>query len=173
MKEAIGSKKVRSAVTEDLSDIRRIYDSAKIFMENSGNTKQWYRGYPPKEVLTDDIACGRLFVICTEDDNTPHAVFALIPGADPTYAVIEDGEWQSDNPYAAIHRVASDGVLRRVVESAVSFSAERYPELEIRIDTHEDNIPMQTALHRLGFVKCGIIHLANGDPRLAYQLLKI
>ena len=39
----------------------------------------------------------------------------------------------------------------------------------IRIDTHKDNIPMQRALERLAFRYCGVIHLANGDPRVAFQ----
>ena len=39
----------------------------------------------------------------------------------------------------------------------------------IRIDTHKDNIPMQRALAKHGFIKCGIIHLANGDERIAFQ----
>ena len=47
-----------------------------------------------------------------------------------------------------------------------------YAELfydELRIDTHKDNIVMQRAVLRGEFQYCGIIHLANGDPRLAYQ----
>ena len=38
-----------------------------------------------------------------------------------------------------------------------------------QIDTHKDNIPMQRVLLRNGFVYCGIIHLENGDERIAYQ----
>ena len=39
----------------------------------------------------------------------------------------------------------------------------------IRVDTHEDNIGMQKLLEKCGFEKCGIIHLENGDPRVAYE----
>lgn len=39
----------------------------------------------------------------------------------------------------------------------------------IRIDTHWDNKPMQGALAKAGFHYCGIIHLLDGDERLAYQ----
>ena len=42
-----------------------------------------------------------------------------------------------------------------------------YPN--VRIDTHEDNYVMQNMLKKLGYTYCGIIHLENGDPRLAYQ----
>ena len=42
----------------------------------------------------------------------------------------------------------------------------------VRIDTHADNIPMQGAIANQGFTKCGIIHVEDGSPRLAYQLVK-
>jgi len=31
---------------------------------------------------------------------------------------------------------------------------------------------MQNCLQKSGFVYCGIIHLANGDPRRAYDWIK-
>ena len=40
---------------------------------------------------------------------------------------------------------------------------------DLRIDTHRDNIPMQKLLEKNGFVQCGIIHLSNGDERIAYE----
>jgi len=39
----------------------------------------------------------------------------------------------------------------------------------IRIDTHKDNHIMQHNLARFGFQYCGIIHIASGAERLAYQ----
>ena len=41
----------------------------------------------------------------------------------------------------------------------------------IRVDTHEGNIPMRKMLEKQGFVYCGVIHLADGSPRVAYQYL--
>ena len=43
----------------------------------------------------------------------------------------------------------------------------------LRADTHADNKIMQHVLEKNGFRKCGIIHLANGDPRLAYEKMLI
>ena len=40
----------------------------------------------------------------------------------------------------------------------------------IRIDTHKDNVIMHHILRKYGFQHCGVIFLANGDPREAYQL---
>ena len=57
------------------------------------------------------------------------------------------------------------------VQTAVDFCFNEcfkmFPSL--KIDTHKDNIPMQKVLLRNGFKFCGIIHLENGDERLAYQ----
>ena len=44
-------------------------------------------------------------------------------------------------------------------------------DTNIRIDTHKDNQIMQHNIKKHGFVYCGIIYLANGDERLAYQRL--
>lgn len=45
------------------------------------------------------------------------------------------------------------------------FAADR----NIRMDTHRDNTIMQHCISNDGFAYCGIIYLANGDERLAYQ----
>ena len=44
-------------------------------------------------------------------------------------------------------------------------------EKNLRVDTHRDNRVMQHLLLQHGFTYCGIIHLASGDERLAYQRL--
>ncbi len=156
---------IRKAKTEDLPEIRRVYDAAKAFMDRSGNPNQWKKGHPPQEVLEDDIEKGQLYVI---DEDGIRAVFAYIPGEDPTYRKI-DGDWLRSHPYAAIHRVASDGTLRGVFAACVSYCRAADPTLDLRIDTHEDNHPMQRAITSQGFSYCGIIYLENGSPRLAYQ----
>jgi len=159
---------VRPAVKADLNEIRRIYDTAKRFMNTSGNPNQWVVGYPPAAVLENDIKVGQLYVIA--DSQTVYAVFALIAGIDPTYLVIESGKWLSDRHYATLHRVASDGRIHGVLDRAVAYAKSRYPDCDLRIDTHADNKPMQAAIRRNGFAYCGVIHLPNGEPRWAYLL---
>ena len=41
----------------------------------------------------------------------------------------------------------------------------------IRIDTHHDNRTMQHLIEKHGFVRCGIIHIYDGSPRIAYEYL--
>lgn len=49
----------------------------------------------------------------------------------------------------------------------LDWAFERCPS--VRIDTHRDNVIMHHILSNYGFKRCGVIHLANGDPRDAYQ----
>ena len=97
--------------------------------------------------------------------------FVFYTGEDPTYRVIENGEWHSDRePYGVIHRVASNGVTKGVTRAAFSYGLERSGY--VRIDTHEDNKPMQGALKKFGFRECGVIHLERGAERIAFDCRK-
>lgn len=157
---------IRKACPADLPGILVIYENARAFMRASGNPTQWGDGRPFKETLEEDIRIGQLYVM--EADGAVYAVFAFILGDDPTYAVIEDGAWISDRPYGTVHRIAGDGsrsgVFRECSEFCLSMTG------HVRIDTHKDNIPMQTAILREGYSYCGIIYIEDGSPRLAYEL---
>lgn len=159
---------VRQAEERDVTDILRIYEAARAFMRRSGNLTQWTGGYPSKEIVRADILRGVSYVLENGAGHL-HAVFALIPGDDPTYAHIE-GAWRDETPYATIHRAGSDGTERGTFRAILAFARAQYEHL--RADTHADNIPMQNCLQKSGFVYCGIIHLANGDPRRAYDWIK-
>ena len=162
---------IRKARPEELDRIMEIYKTAQDFMIATGNPTQWARNYPTRELISDDIAGERFYV--DEEDGKIHGCFMFRVFEDPTYAKIDDGEWLSDEPYGVIHRVASDGTGHGVFASIVAFARARAEGLglrDVRIDTHEDNKPMQHLVGKAGFAYCGIIHLADGDPRLAYQL---
>ncbi len=161
----IGDKMVRKAETKDLGELVRIYESAREFMHTNGNPNQWAGAYPDRETLERDIEIGQLYVV--EENGEIYGCFALIFGVDPTYVTIYDGSWKSDTPYAAIHRIASDRTRKGVFSRCLEYARERYNHL--RVDTHKDNIPMQNAALKNGFEYRGVIHLANGDPRLAYE----
>ena len=160
---------IRRTELRDIADILRIYEAARAFMRRSGNLTQWADGYPSAETVHADINRGVSWVL---EDDAGHraATFALIPGDDPTYAYIEDGAWRNDAPYATIHRAASDGSQHGVFRTILDFARTRHDHL--RADTHADNAPMQHGFLANGFLYCGIIYLANGDPRRAYEWTK-
>lgn len=154
---------VRKARHEDLHRIEEIYAYARSFMAQTGNPNQWGKTHPPVEQLEKDIEAGKLHVVVRDEI---HGVFYFAWETDPTYLAIFDGDWHSDKPYGVIHRIAGDG-SGGILKTAVAFAQEKSEYL--RIDTHEENTVMQRALAKLGFRRCGIIHLANGDPRIAYD----
>ena len=157
---------VRNASWEDLPRIEQIYADARRFMAETGNPHQWGNTTPVTSLLEDDIRKGLLYVMVS--DGIIHGVFYFYIGVDPTYGSIEDGNWLSDAPYGTIHRIAGDG-SGGTLATAVAFGKKKINHL--RIDTHEDNKIMQRAIAKQGFSRCGIIHLANGSPRIAYELL--
>lgn len=158
---------VRKANREDLSRIQEIYAYARNFMANTGNPNQWKSNHPPVAQLEEDMKQGDLYVITNEGGI--HGVFYFSIGEDPTYNRIENGTWRSDAPYGTIHRIAGDGA-GGILRTAVGFGKQYISHL--RIDTHEDNKVMQKAVAKQGFQRRGIIYIADGSPRIAYDLLE-
>lgn len=157
---------IRKAVSQDLPRIREIYGIARKFMRENGNLTQWGVGDEPETLIEEDVRLGQLYILADEE---VHAVFAFIIGEDPIYLKIEQGAWKSDKPYAAVHRVASDGTVRNILGQVMDYCTRQMPHL--RIDTHEDNKVMQHVLEKYGFVRCGIVCVPDGSPRIAYELL--
>lgn len=158
---------VRAAEKTDLPRILEIYGIAKQFMRANGNPTQWSGAYPQMDLLEEDIEKGHLFVVT--DETSVHGVFAFILGDDPTYTVIEAGSWRSAAPYGTIHRIASDGT-GGILRTALTFAETQSDHL--RIDTHEDNKPMQHLVEKYGFSYRGIIYTDDGTPRLAYDRIE-
>ena len=158
---------IRNADFEDLPMIFEIYESARRFMAEAGNPLQWGKTNPPRERTEEDVRDRKLYVV--ESEGELLAVFYYNFADDPTYKVIYDGNWLNDLPYGVIHRIAVSDKARGKGVSGFCFDFALEDCKNLRIDTHKDNVPMQRALVKHGFTKCGIIHLANGDERIAYQ----
>ena len=156
---------IRKATMEDWATRSEIYAGARRVMAEHGNATQWGKTNPPEELLLANIADGNLYV-CMDSDVVA-AVFYFAVEEDPTYRVIEDGAWLNDEPYGVVHRIAS----ARTTKGAASFCMNlAFAQTgNIRIDTPENNIPMQNMLKKNGFQYCGRIYLENGDPRIAFQ----
>lgn len=172
---------IRRTKPEELDTVMAIYGYAQQFMADNGNPNQWKKVHPPKEMIEQDIAEGKCYVGVEEEKIA--AVFYFAIEEDPTYIKIVDGAWKNNRPYAVVHRVASAAcaydkatdtmpipgaiAVKGAAGHCLEWAAQQYDN--IRMDTHRDNIPMQTLLNKCGFSYCGIIYLANGDERMAYQ----
>ncbi len=157
---------IRRSTASDIDSIMEVYDSAKRFMRSTGNTKQWSGEYPDKKTILRDIAHSNHY-LAEDEEGEIMMVFSFILGEDPTYKIIERGEWLNDRPYGTIHRIASSGLKEGMLKACVRYCAAMIDN--IRIDTHSENGPMLKALHRLNFNMCGVIYTADGSPRLAFQ----
>lgn len=156
---------VRLATSKDMPVLLEIYKRARDFMVESGNPNQWLEGYPSQELLENDILNHQLYVL--EDEDGIQASFVFYIGEDPCYKIIANGQWLDDEPYGVIHRIANRGLKKHMAQYVLDYCFSKIQN--IRIDTHQDNLPMQRFLNRNGFKHVGTIYLMNGNSRLAFH----
>ncbi len=157
---------IREVRPTDMAAVMDVMEAAKGIMRQSGNLHQWGEGYPSEAVITSDMQRRGGFVV--EEDGAVVAYFAFLPSPEPTYDRIYEGEWLDDvQPYHVVHRIASYPDVHGIFDDIMAFCFAH--DANIRIDTHRDNTIMQHNIAKHGFTYCGIIYLASGDERLAYQ----
>ena len=153
---------IRLANTSDTNRIFEIYEYARAYMKAHGNPNQWGDNRPEKSLTKDDIKKQRCYVM--EDEGHIFACFVFTIGFEKEY----EAKFPSNDKYGVIHRVASDGSKRGIVEQIVDFAKGKVNLL--RIDTHEDNKIMQKVIERQNFKRLGIIYLEDKSARILYEL---
>ena len=162
---------IRPATHDDIAQCAEIYDIARGFMRDNGNPTQWNSEYPGGLDVEMGIQGGTSYVC--EDGGEVVATFHFEMNAiDPSYLEIYDGQWLNDRPYAVIHRIAVKHHGKGIADYCVNWCYEQFPNL--KIDTHEDNLPMQRFLTKCGFTRCGTVYIASipdkdEAKRVAYQ----
>lgn len=164
---------VKKTTKSDIDRIMIILGEARQRMAKLG-IDQWQYGYPTRDIIKDDLLKGMSYSVREEGDNEIYGTFCLKEGGEPTYDKIFDGAWLTNGEYFAIHRIA---VCNEKRGSGMSDKMCRFIEAEckargvrsLRVDTHIGNTPMRKFLDRNGFVYCGIIYLADGEERIAFE----
>lgn len=156
---------IRHTDLSDIVKVMEIYEQARQYMREQGNPNQWMNGYPDVKLVAKDINDDCSYV-CLENDQIV-GVFRFTQETDPTYNKIYEGKWINEEPYGVIHRIASASHRKGVAKCCLNWCLNQCRN--IRIDTHRDNLAMQSFLKKNGFEQCGIIYLANGEERLAFQ----
>ena len=183
--EGLNMYTIRKSKLSDIEQIMNLFDMARKTMATLG-IDQWQDGYPYKENIMEDIRNDESYVV-TGQNGVILATFMLMKRNESTYDRIYDGAWLTEKEvqYATIHRItvlpesrasAVSGkeekpISRIIIEYAKDFGKEHNLSGGIKIDTHEGNIAMRKMLEKNGFVYCGVILLADGQKRVAYQLL--
>ena len=161
---------IRVTRPEEIDEVMGIYAHARAFMAAHGNPNQWGpTNWPPRELVEQDIACGKSHV-CETCDGRLAAVFFYDFGkdVDPCYLRIDEGSWLSDEPYGVVHRIASAGIVRGAGTACLEWAFAQCGH--VRIDTHGDNVVLQGLLAKLGYDYRGIIYVReDDDPRLAFE----
>ena len=156
---------IRRTKPEELEKVMELYASARDFMRRQGNPSQWGSTEPKKERVALDIAEGHSFVCC--EGEALLGVFSFESDADdPTYHEIREGEWPETDSYGVLHRIAVGTPGRGVAGFCLDWCWARCRQL--RADTHADNLPMQRAMIKNGFERCGIIKTYDGTDRIAF-----
>lgn len=156
---------IRLTKPEELDHVMEIYSTAREFMRAQGNPTQWGSTEPKRERVAQDIAEGHSFVCC--EGEALLGVFSFEADADdPTYHEIWDGSWPETDSYGVLHRIAVGTPGRGVAGFCLDWCWARCRQL--RADTHADNLPMQRAMVKNGFARCGMIKTYDGTDRIAF-----
>lgn len=172
MKEAI---EIRKTTEGDVPAVMMIFRQAIESLRVRG-VDQWQNGYPNEDAIRRDIKNGISYVACLKVKRQELIVgtAAISFEPEPTYSSIYEGSWDSGEPYAVVHRIATAeeykhcGVAAKLMEFA-RLSCRNNGVSWIRIDTHRDNLVMQKFLTKEGFVRRGSITLTDGSHRFGYD----
>lgn len=165
--------KIRLSTSNDIVEIMLIINDAKQYLA-SKNIDQWQNGYPNTAQVENDIANGESYVV-VNDKNVIMATSMFTLRKEPTYKIIE-GKWHvsEDEIYGVIHRMAIKKEYRKFGLATFLFH-EFHQQLKekniqsLKIDTHEENLAMQSLIKKLGYVYCGIIYTNYNAKRLAFE----
>jgi len=110
------------------------------------------------------------------DNDKVIGTVAVSFDGEKTYENIYEGEWLSNDKYAVIHRMAVDNNYKgNGISSVMNKNIEEMCLISdvhsIKVDTHKENSSMQKMLKKNGYKYCGIIHLLDGNERIAFEKL--
>jgi len=151
------------ATMEDMDALLSIAAQASARLRAAG-VDQWQHGYPNAEIFSRDIAEGSAWLFTHED--RPAGCITIRHGREEPYDRLF-GEWLTDGAaYGTIHRIAvADNYLGHgLADEMFQFAEDITVGLgyaSIRIDTHDQNGPMQRRLKKRGYTRCGLLWIES------------
>ena len=163
---------LRKSKKEDLDALMEVFSFARSFMASTGNPYQWgHNQWPPRHVLEKDIEEGKGYVFVEGEEILGTFFLNVGEHVEPCYDYVEQGAWTKEGPYAVIHRIASNGKAKGILKAAVDYAFTLVDQ--VRIDTHEENKVMRSALAKLGFHSIGYIYVEQDTVRrIAFEKFK-
>ena len=160
---------IRRTMRADVPAVMQIYAEARAFMRENGNPTQWKDGAPPQNLIERDILDEKSYVCLDNAESGANilAVFYFSVEREPVYDTI-DGAWLDGGSYGVIHRIAKrQDAPKGTGAFCINWCFARHAN--IKIDTHENNLPMRKLLARLKFIYCGGVRYPDGGERIAFQ----
>ena len=157
------------AQVQDAAECYRIIDEAKAFQKDQG-FEQWTEHYPNEQTIRDDIDAGKGYILTLNHQIAGYMCIDF--SGEPAYVKIE-GAWNSEQPYAVVHRMAFSREYRGCGLSSIAWALIEKLCISkgvnyIRVDTDFPNKRMQHILVKNGFSRCGII-IFQGSGKFAYD----
>ena len=162
---------LRKSTKKDISAILEIINQAQEALKLA-KVDQWQNNYPNQERIELDIAEGVSYVV--ELNQQIVATVALFFSDDPNYLYPLSGQWISEGAYSCIHRIAISNALKgsdvgTFIMDNIKTMTQKKGFKSIRVDTHKDNLRMINYLKKHNFIEIGVIALADGALRNAYE----
>lgn len=158
---------IRKATEQDLTRAREIYGIARNFMRDNGNLTQWGEGDEPENLTEDDIRQGNLYAL-TDNAGEIHAVFVFMIGEDPTYLKIDRGTGYQLSHMASYTEWQVTEAFMVFWDGSCITAKDQMPASQDRTHMRINKV-MQHVIEKCGFVRCGIIYVSDGTPRIAYE----
>ena len=153
----------------DKEKILKIYDDGSKALNKLG-VDQWQGSKKPNLDNLEELITNKNLYVLESDDII---ATALLRNYDKDYDNI-DGKWVYEGSYIVIHRFATKSEIHRkgygkfLFKEIEKFAKNNNIDI-LRIDTHEENLPVLGLLKSLAFKYRGIIYIDGKDKRLAFE----
>lgn len=169
--------RIRKTHSGDLPVLLEMFDLGRKKQYAIGNIFQWPVGYPSEELLLKDIESGHSYVVVSEgtDDTDDPAgtilgTFYLKQGENSVFNLTNPDTWLNSDQYQTVQRVCTSCRLKGT--GSFIFSWLTSTQTNLRLYTHETNIPMMRLAEKFNFINVGEIEIGDGVPRVAYHFVK-
>ena len=159
----------RMANELDRESILNIYLEGANALKEDG-VDQWQGHYVPSFKDVDEHLGVDLYVL--EYHKRIVSTACLVEGIDEDYENIK-GKWNTSIPYISIHKVAtSNEYKKQSFAKKMMYYVENFAKIkkmDLRIDTHKDNIKMKNFIISCSYKYAGEVVLQGELERLAYD----
>ncbi len=165
--------KLQIAEQKDIAWIMQAIDLCRPILARQ-QSDQWQGKEPSLKTIEKDISNRRYYLLANEKIWIGGA--ALLP-KDEAYDQLISGSWLNQDPYIVIHRFFVHPQFHgknmgKLFLSMLEASVWRKGLSNIRIDTHERNLPMRGLLKSLHYIEVGRVNLPHAGERLVYHKVR-